>query len=82
MERPIHTLSDLFRQLGLPDQPQDIEQFIARHRPLVPETALADAPFWQADQATFLREEVAEDADWAELVDLLSALLRVAPPEA
>ena len=82
MERPIHTLSDLFRQLGLPEQPADIEQFIHRHRPLAPEVALADAPFWQPDQAQFLREEIAEDADWAELVDLLSALLRVAPPAA
>ncbi|MCW5637448.1 MAG: DUF2789 family protein, partial [Rubrivivax sp.] len=32
--------------------------------------------FWSPAQARFLREEVAEDADWAELVDQLNLMLR------
>jgi hypothetical protein len=38
--------------------------------------SLADAPFWRPQQAQFLREEVADDADWAEIVDTLDASLR------
>ncbi len=75
MENAIHKLSDLFRQLGLPDDPAAIEAFIAAHRPLPHGVALADAPFWSPSQAQFLREELSEDADWAELVDALALLL-------
>lgn len=75
MEPAFHQLADLFRQLGLPDDPASIERFIAAHRPLPPDTALADAPFWTPAQAEFLREELRDDADWAELVDTLGALL-------
>ena len=75
MESPVHRLGDLFRQLGLPDDPSAIEDFIATHRPLPAGVALADAPFWSPSQAGFLREEVSDDADWAEVVDSLGALL-------
>ena len=75
MESPIHRLGDLFRQLGLPDDPAAIENFIATHRPLPAGVALADAPFWTPSQAQFLREEINDDADWAELVDSLGSLL-------
>ncbi|QEL65197.1 hypothetical protein OTERR_17210 [Oryzomicrobium terrae] len=75
MENAIHKLCDLFRQLGLPDDPAAIEAFIATHRPLPHGVALADAPFWSPSQAQFLREELSEDADWAELVDALALLL-------
>jgi len=76
MEAPVHQLSDLFRQLGLPDEAPAIEQFIASHRTLDGAIRLADASFWNAAQAQFLREEIAEDADWAELVDTLDNRLR------
>ncbi|HET6789271.1 MAG TPA: DUF2789 domain-containing protein [Aquabacterium sp.] len=83
MEASIHTLSELFRQLGLPDSRADISYFIARHRPLPQGMALADAPFWAPYQAQFLRDELSDDADWAELVDLLDATLRhPGPPQA
>ena len=75
MESPIHRLGDLFRQLGLPDDPAAIENFIAAHRPLPAGVALADAPFWTPSQAQFLREQISDDADWAELVDSLGSLL-------
>ena len=76
MESGIHEFGDLFGQLGLPTDRAAIEAFIAKHRPLPGQIALADAPFWSLGQAQFLREQIALDADWAELVDALSARLR------
>lgn len=76
MEPTVHPLSALFAQLGLPDDPASIDAFIARHAPLAQGVALADAPFWSPAQACFLREELAEDADWAEVVDELNLRLR------
>ena len=76
MESPTHSLPALFKQLGLPDDPISIERFIATHSPLKPELHLADAFFWSRSQADFLRDEVLEDADWAEVVDQLDELLR------
>lgn len=75
MENAIHKLSDLFRQLGLADDAESIDAFIAAHRPPPAGTPLADAPFWNPAQAQFLREELGDDADWAELVDELAARL-------
>lgn len=80
MEQANHTLSDLFGQLGLPATEREIDRFIAIHSPLSARIALADAPFWQPAQAKFLREELADDADWAELVDMLDARLRTYVP--
>ncbi|MEZ5627834.1 DUF2789 domain-containing protein [Denitromonas sp.] len=76
METPVHPLSALFAQLGLPDDSASIDAFIARHAPLAGDVPLAAAPFWSPAQASFLREEIAEDADWAEVVDTLNARLR------
>ena len=76
MDQPIHRFSELFAQLGLASDDQAIAQFLAAHRPLADEIALADAPFWTAAQAAFLREELLEDADWAEMVDQLNVALR------
>jgi hypothetical protein len=76
MESSNHTLKDLFGQLGLPDSHEEIEGFISMHRPLDGQVRLAEAPFWTASQANFLRDEINEDADWAELVDQLNLRLR------
>jgi len=76
MDLSNNTLEVLFAQLGLPSQPGDIERFVRQHRPLPDGVALAEAPFWSAGQAQFLREEIAEDAEWAEVVDHLDAMLR------
>lgn len=75
METPFHSLADLFRQLGLADDAAAIARFIAAHRPLPAGVALCDAPFWNASQGQFLREALHRDADWAEPVDTLAALL-------
>ena len=76
MESPVHPLSALFAQLGLEYDSVSIEQFIETHRPLAPEVKLADAAFWNESQRQLLRESVSNDADWAEVVDELDALLR------
>lgn len=69
------TLTDLFSQLGLPDDANAIDQFIADHSPLPGGVLLADAVFWTPSQAQFLREEITKDAAWAEVVDQLNASL-------
>jgi hypothetical protein len=76
MESPTHNLPSLFKQLGLPDEPVDIEKFIATHSPLKPDLHLADAFFWTKSQSQFLRDEILDDADWAEVVDQLNVMLR------
>ncbi|WP_028454898.1 DUF2789 domain-containing protein [Chitinilyticum litopenaei] len=67
-------LPTLFAQLGLPNRPGDIQAFIASH-PLAADIPLAEAPFWTPAQAGFLREALASDGEWAELVDELAMLL-------
>ena len=76
MESSVHSLRNLFEQLGLPGEEADIARFVAAHRPLAASIALADAPCWSVAQAQFLREEIAEDADWSEVVDQLNLMLR------
>lgn len=75
MELPLHTMSNLFAQLGLPSDEASIDRFIATHAPLPERVPLAGAPFWTPAQAAFLREEILEDADWAEIVDQLNVCL-------
>lgn len=75
METHLHTLSNLFAQLGLPSEPAAMDQFIATHRPLDQGMALYRAPFWSASQRAFLKEEIIEDADWAGVIDELNARL-------
>ncbi len=76
MEPIVHPLSALFKQLGLPGDSDSIDRFIATHGPLPADVRLSDAPFWTPSQARFLREELQEDADWAEVVDQLNLMLR------
>lgn len=71
-----HTMADLFDQLGLPSTEADIQKFIDSNRPLDAETFLSDAPFWNSNQAKFLREQILIDADWAVVVDELNTSLR------
>ena len=77
METQVHSMTDLFVQLGLPSDPPSIQGFLARHRPLPSHVALPEAPFWSPAQAAFLREGLAEDGDWALIIDKLDAGLRL-----
>ncbi len=76
MDTTAHTLTTLFDQLGLPSQDSAIEQFIAAHKPLGDDLNLLEAEFWSDGQRAFLQESLAEDSDWAEVVDQLDSLLR------
>jgi hypothetical protein len=75
MDMSQHTLKNLFAQLGLANSEVAMEAFIANNR-LHREVPIEKAAFWSSAQAQFLREAIAEDADWAEVVDQLDALLR------
>ncbi|WP_404339374.1 DUF2789 domain-containing protein [Pseudoalteromonas mariniglutinosa] len=75
MDTTKHDISTLFAQLGLPSKTSEIDAFIASHR-LADSTLLQDAPFWDEAQQHFLAESLAEDADWAEVIDELDARLR------
>lgn len=71
-----HTMSDLFAQLGLPEEDKEIDKFIQTHRPVPENLTLVDASFWNTGQSQFLCEAIDEDSDWAELVDQLDSRLR------
>ena len=75
MEAPMHSLTNLFAQLGLPSDEVAIESFIKTHRALTTSVALSEATYWTPAQAAFLREETLNDADWAEIIDQLNAKL-------
>lgn len=76
MDDSIHSLQTLFRQLGMEDDWESINAFIAAHRPLPSEIFLHEAEFWNQAQATFLAEAIEQDSDWCVLVDRLDTLLR------
>ena len=76
MQAQLHTMNNLFSQLGLPSEEEAIERFIASHRPVENGIALYRAPFWSASQRAFLKEEIIEDADWASVIDELNGRLR------
>lgn len=71
-----HDLVDLFAQLGLPNDGPSIGSFIKTHRPLRADIMLSNAPWWTPGQSSFIRESIAEDANWAMAVDKLDSLLR------
>lgn len=77
MDTAAHDLNTLFDQLGLASSDPDIEDFIHQHGGTLTDSMhLHQAPFWNESQAKFLAEAIREDAEWAETVDTLSALLR------
>ncbi len=76
MYNTAYNLQTLFSQLGLDDSEAGIEHFIRIHSPIPTGCRLWDAPCWNAGQAALLREELANDADWAEVIDQLNVLLR------
>ena len=80
MESPVHSVSALFEQLGLDGSDQAVDAFVAKHRGSIQEgTRLWQADFWNPSQSAFLCEALQQDADWAEVVDQLDAMLRGDP---
>ena len=76
MEKIFHGFSELFAQLGLPNDAGSIRQFIQTHSPLNSSIRLEDAPFWNTAQAALLTEELLGDSDWAEVIGRLNVALR------
>jgi hypothetical protein len=74
MDTVKHNFENLFLQLGLSAEGNDIETFIKQHF-LDAGTALEDASFWSPGQAAFIKESRANDADWSDMVDELDTLL-------
>jgi len=79
MENMTHTFSELFKQLGLPNDVTSIDAFLKLRQPLAASLRVEEAPFWSLSQRHFLKEQLASDADWAELIDRLSLALRQDP---
>ena len=76
MEAPTHSMVSLFNQLGLESTEEGINKFIETKRHLAGRIELHEAPFWNASQASFLKEVVLDDADWVVIVNQLDASLR------
>lgn len=74
MENPVHSMANLFSQLGLASSNDAMTLFVRLHT-LAPSMPLEQAPFWSASQSEFLREARADDSDWSELVDQLDSML-------
>ena len=76
MNKPSHHFSELFAQLGLPNDDRSIAQFLSNYTGRSQGVRLPDAPFWTRSQAAFLRESLSQDSDWSGPVDQLSKALR------
>lgn len=79
MENSLHTINNLFAQLGLPSDNASIDAFVSSHRPLDNAVALYRAPFWSQSQRSFLKEQIIGDADWAGVIDDLNCRLAEKP---
>ncbi len=79
MDTSTHDLAALFQQLGLGHSSQEIDHFISTHQ-LPAGVSLAKANFWTDAQATFIKDALLLDSDWAEVVDKLAARLTVVAP--
>ena len=76
MNHVYFSMCHLFKQLGLPSEPEDIDEFIAKHRALSDGISIEHAPFWNDAQTQFLRQAIDDDSEWSEAVDQLDARLR------
>jgi diphthamide synthase (EF-2-diphthine--ammonia ligase) len=68
-------MTQLFKQLGLASDEASIQLFISQHEGVCRECGLVQAPIWSDTQREFLKEAVAEDADWAIPAEALTAAL-------
>ena len=68
-------MHSLFAQLGQDSDEAGIACFIRTYGPLAGDIRLDEAQFWTPAQASFLREAIQQDADWAVVVDELNVQL-------
>ena len=76
-----HSMANLFAQLGLPSETNEVQQFIVTNRRLSTDILLADAPFWTSAQSVFLKEEILMDADWAAVIEQLNVAIHASYAE-
>ncbi|MDO5651920.1 MAG: DUF2789 family protein [Moraxella sp.] len=69
-----YTINQLFAQLGLDSSDEAIDKFIKINQ-LPEEVQLMDAPFWNANQRNFIKEEYRCDAVWSSTLDELNVAL-------
>ena len=74
MTEHIYAISTLFEQLGLSGRQEDVDAFIDSHQ-LAGDVPLTEAVFWTPAQAGFLKEGLATDSNWAEVIDELNVRL-------
>jgi Protein of unknown function (DUF2789) len=74
METMVHDLSNLFRQLGMDGDADNIDAFLTVNR-LHPGTRLSEADFWNSSQAKFLASAITDDSNWAIAADELATRL-------
>ena len=79
MDKPAHTMTALFDQLGLESSDQAIDAFIVSKYPLEQGVALHEAEFWNNAQSSLLKQLKDQDADWSGVVDQLDTRLRNNP---
>lgn len=77
----VYTLSDVFKQLGLPSDTASIADFIARNTGACEGCGLCRAPIWTESQRAFLKEALNDDSDWAIPVEQLGGLLSECGPK-
>ena len=75
MERALHTMANLFAQLGKANDTMSISRFIETHRAMSGEVQLHEAEFWNQSQASFLKTAITDDADWAGVAENLNSEL-------
>lgn len=75
MEQHVHSMSNLFAQLGQPSDSPSIDRFISENQPLAGSLRLHEAAFWSASQSEFLQQAIGDDADWAEVAEALNSEL-------
>lgn len=78
MELIAPDMTSLFAQLGEPNDAASIARFMDLHGHMRGHTNLHEAAFWSPSQAAFLRDAIAQDANWAPVVDALNAGLHEA----
>ena len=68
------SMPDLFAQLGMASEEQQIDRFFASHQ-LDNETTVVEADFLASHQKIVLLQMRLEDGQWAEVVDEMDARL-------
>lgn len=69
-----HSIAELFKQLGLQNTEDAISSFINTNK-THNNVSVDQLGIWNMAQATFLKECIDDDADWAGIVDELNSRL-------